>query len=267
MVNRRFLSISLACALGCAPRFVANQPRTVLLQNTYDLAAVRGAIARAIHHRKLTTESEAEAAVVVATPKSPRCRYEINYSDHGLVVAMTGPGPAAGSPAIDERCVDEAKGLVKAVEKEVQRPAREAARAIEAERRHEMAVARERELAAQAELAAEQAAQQPPAPPYVVASPDPPTPIVTNNTVNLQSNHTSSSTVNNTTNTTTIVRQVAPAPAPQPSQPALERYLCCRDGQPRVCPNLPAYTAACVRQPSQLAALCPVDSGQARYCH
>src|SRR5262249_5515059 len=211
-------------AFACSAVFVANQPRTILLDQAYQAPAVRDAIARSIHRRKMMPQSEAPGELVAsATRKSRICLYRLTYSDHDVVIAASVPAsagaPAAPQAKIDQRCLEEADALGKVITREVQRPAQEAAKAEKTRRDHELAVERERRMAQQLQLAGELAAQQAaaaasnspsePAPACATPAPAP--------AAGPTYNYTSTNTVQNSTSNTTVnYKVVNQAPAASP---------------------------------------------------
>jgi hypothetical protein len=265
---------------GCSS-FVENHPRTLFLGETYQPEAVRDAIARAMNRRRMALEGESGAnAFAVSTRSGAACAYVVSYSDHSLVInaGADGVNPAPSPTMIDARCLNEADVLGKAIQKEVQRPGKVAAKEERRRERHELAVARANAAAAQADAVSQEAqlqqqqlAQQPQPDGTDAQQPDAQQPVeqaapveeprVVNRVHNTRIVNSTS-----TSNTSINYNVVNAAPPPEAQAPPLNPLLCCRARQPYVCPSVPVYAAACVKNPAELPSQCRLDPSQARYC-
>jgi hypothetical protein len=257
---------------GCGS-IVVNEPRTEVLDATYKTEDVRSAVARAVNRRKLRTREEADGKIVAQSKRtSPSCLHTITYGEHKFTIAsaiVDAPVDEPPSPpgTIDSRCLDDAKVIAKVIKDEVKRPAKEAAKAEKARRRHEEFMASQAAARAQADLARAQIEAAPPPPPQSVyqpqfeySSPAPaPAPITINN-------NRSDTRINRSSNTTIHHTVVNAAKPPEPPPPRINPLLCCHQHKPYVCPNADVYAAACLLTRDKVANFCTVDTSQARYC-
>ncbi|HZS37051.1 MAG TPA: hypothetical protein VFF06_09495 [Polyangia bacterium] len=270
---RTLLLLSLLA--GCGPTLIANAPKTVLLGQRYQPGDVRDAVARAINHRKLAPQGEVEGrAVALDTRHGATCLFTVEYTSANLIINASVDAAAPPPAQIDQRCAVEADALAHAIAKEVERPAKVAAKEERARRRHELAVENARAAGEQAALAREQLEQQQQqqqqgdpndsAEPQPIADPNAyapaPAPTVNYQFNNSVSSSTSTSNTNVTVNRTTVNQPALAQQAP------LSPFLCCRTGQPYVCPNTAVYAAACVQRTADLARTCRLDPAQAPYC-
>jgi hypothetical protein len=274
---RAFAIVMLAA--GCGPTLVQNQPKTVMLGQRYDAGAVRDAVARSVNKLRLSSQGETDGqALALDTRHGASCFLTIQYTGANVVISSVQDAVEPGM--IDKRCLIEQDSLAHVIAKEVQRPAKVAAKAERAARRHELEMAREQRMTEQATLAREQLEQQqaqaPAADDGNGAPPDNAAPVedanaapvvvapATNNTYVYQNSNSVSNSTSNTTITSTVINASPPS---EPQAPPISPLLCCRQGQPFVCPNVSVYAAACIQKPASLANFCRVDAQQARYCH
>ena len=107
---RNLSLLVLGLAASCAPSFVANQPRSLLLGQSYDPTAIRDAIGRAVTNRRMTPQQEVPGRMVLSSsPDDASCLHVVTYTDHSFEVDSTSaPEDAAKHRAapgsIDERC-------------------------------------------------------------------------------------------------------------------------------------------------------------------
>ena len=205
-----FVALVLLCtalAAGCAPRLVAvGPPRGGLVTQTADAQAVRDALARALQARRFTIESETDGKLVARLDHRGRTlRVAIEYGPDSYTIGYEGStgfayqvDPQTQQPMISAYYNKYLTKLDRTIQKELERPVREAREAEEArqeaiaeaaaqeraearrarrqERRRErreqwLAIERERQAtererlraqAAQAEARAEELRRQPP---------------------------------------------------------------------------------------------------------
>jgi hypothetical protein len=275
---RAFAIVMLAA--GCGPTLVQNQPKTVMLGQRYDAGAVRDAVARSVNKLRLASQGETDGqALALDTRHGASCFLTIQYTAANVVISSVQDAVEPGM--IDKRCLIEQDSLAHVIAKEVQRPAKLAAKAERAARRHELDMAREQRMTEQAQLAREQLEQQQAQQPAAddgnaapdnaapVEDPNATAPVVvapgpTNNTYVYQNSSNVSNSTSNMTITSTVINASPPS---EPQAPPISPLLCCRQGQPFVCPNVSVYAAACIQKPATLANFCRVDAQQARYCH
>jgi hypothetical protein len=279
---RGFAIVMLAA--GCAPTLVQNQPKTVLLAMSYDAGEVRNAVVRSVNKLRLSPQGETEGqALVLDTRHGANCFLTVQYTGANVVISSVQDATEPGM--IDKRCLIEQDSLARVIAKEVMRPAKIAAKAERAARRHELEMAREQRMTEEAALQREQLQQQqaqaPVGDPNAVPPDDTAQPVDapaadyqpaaastnnnnSNNTYVYQNNNSVSNSSSNTTITSTVINASPPS---EPQAPPISPLLCCRQKQPYVCPSVAVYAASCIQKPATLANACRVDPQQARYCH
>jgi len=127
---------------GCATSFVANQPRHMMLSSTYDASTVRDAIATVVNRRRLAAQEGEGVIQVQASDGKLSCTHDVTYSGHSVDIYSVGVVETEAQAAqnlIDERCLDGAARLGKWIVKQVELPARLAAKEERRQRRAEAA--------------------------------------------------------------------------------------------------------------------------------
>jgi len=258
--------------VGCGGTLVPAQPRMVQLGSQYDASAVRDAVARAMNRRKMRVFVDDGQRLVASDTRGGRnCVHAVTYTDHNVLIATSPPeGVAPGQQAVvDSRCLDEGEVLAKVVRKEVERPARLAARRLRVAAGWAPAAGPVAEPAVDSGAVAEPApapapsvepvysAPAPAPQPVYVAAP-PPAPVFVQRNVQ----HNSNVSVNNSVSYHhTVVQNSAPPPPPP-----IKQGLCCVNGQGYVCPNASIFVAMCVTKKAEIPRSCQLDPTQARYC-
>jgi len=278
------VAASSMTAVACGGGSVIPTPHTALLDQTYQPAAVRDAVARSITHRKLDPQGETDGRVTV-TERHHGCLLSIDYAPAQVIVTASAPlaatppsaateGTPPAAAKVNQRCDVLAAQLAKAVADEVQAPARAAAKEIRDQRNAEVNVARAQAFSQAASLAREQLAQQQgaAADPGGDQAPDPggdqggdqgadPAAVQTG-----PAPAGGTTVINNVAVTNTTYR-VRGGGGPQPGGGVqMKRNLCCTGGQAFVCPSVEAYASACVNKRAPLAKVCRAEAAQRQFC-
>jgi hypothetical protein len=140
----RFTVLAFAGLLaGCAAKLVAtpSQPSHTVLKSTYDPSQVRDAAAQVVSRRHwLLDESD---GVIRGTDSAHGCVHDVAYTATAVEIRTTPLAGAAGAAdgQIDSRCVDETAKLGKLIVKQVELPAKMAAKEEKRRRRAERTAA------------------------------------------------------------------------------------------------------------------------------
>lgn len=151
--------LSAGILVGCGHHVVPLQDaRSVLLPSPQPEADLRAAIARALSDRGFTAEGEEAGSVTARYVRGKiqlrlqiaygETQYQLRYLDsEGLGYRPT----PEGGRVISDRYERLVRDLSKAIDDELRRPAREAQKAVEQEREHELSVLRAQEAREAAE--------------------------------------------------------------------------------------------------------------------
>lgn len=151
---RNILTLAAAWLLiaGCGGLVQVGAARGSMITQTEDPQQVRGAIARALAARRYTVETEQDGVIVARLDhRSIMVRLRIEYSGADYRIGYVDSAgldyrvdPASQRPMISRRYPRYVSILERVIRQELDRPAREAREAVEAQQEHELALQEER---------------------------------------------------------------------------------------------------------------------------
>jgi hypothetical protein len=238
MVRMRSALLALFL-IGCGTSYYSPPQDPVLVANPEQPAEIRAAVVRALADRRFVAEQEQEGRIMARHEKGDAtlrvaveydgAHYQLKYVNSAGY--KTQPAPD-GSMVIETRGMKEMKNLQAAIDREIQRPAKEAAEREQHEREYRLMIEQQKTARAQANADAAQAnlqAQQQQQQPQVVV----PVPVPQPGAVNLQS---STSTTQGSQSITCCING---AFYNCPSQDAFRQ---CMSSNPRACTRDPSHS-------------------------